>query len=118
METTEMSREEVLSAAKFGITARKEEFPLIAERLDTPFFEDLVTPPMSVNGKPMSRAVWNLIITQRDLRMWVGHKMKPHRHWKVGQVKTYFGLKGTGQTLLDRFLALKVEVDKLHGIEQ
>jgi len=92
-------------------------YPLLVARMDTPFGEDLRAEPMSVNGKPMSRAVWNIIITKRDLSMWVKFKMKPHRHWKVSDVKCYFGIKGNGQALLDRFLALKAEVDEIHGVE-
>ena len=92
-------------------------YPLLAARMDTPFGEDLRAEPMSVNGKPMSKAVWNILITKRDLSLWCLHKMKPHRHWKVSDVKWYFGLKGNGQALLDRFLALKAEVDEIHGVE-
>jgi len=66
---------------------------------------------MSVNGNPMSQGVWNMIITKRDLSMWAKHKMKPHRNWKVSQVKAYFGIKGNGQKLLDQFLALKAETE-------
>ena len=39
--------------------------------------------------------------------------MKPHRRWKVSQVKAYFGIKGNRDTLLKRFEALKAEVDEL-----
>jgi hypothetical protein len=28
--------------------------------------------------------------------------MKPHRHWRLKDVKTYFGLKGNAETILTR----------------
>jgi hypothetical protein len=47
----------------------------------------------SVNGAPMSRAYWNLIISIRDCKLYsVG--IKPHRAWKISDVKWYFGVKG------------------------
>ncbi len=88
-------------------------YPLLAARADTPFMRDLLAPPMNVNGHPMSRATWNLIMTKRDLSMWTQFRTKPHRRWQVSQVKAYFGIKGTGQTLLDRFLALQDETNRM-----
>ena len=86
-------------------------YPMLAARRNTQFVADLISPPMSVNGNPMSHGAWNMIITKRDLSMWTKFKMKPHRNWKVSQVKAYFGLTGRGQKLLDQFLALKAETD-------
>jgi len=86
-------------------------YPMLTDRRGTQFVADLLSAPMSVNGNPMSQGIWNMIITKRDLSMWTKHKMKPHRGWKVSQVKTYFGLTGHGQKLLDQFLALKAETD-------
>ena len=86
-------------------------YPMLADRQHTQFVADLLSPPMSVNGNPMSHGVWNMIITKRDLSMWTKHKMKPHRNWKVSQVKAYFGIKGSGQKLLNQFLALKAETE-------
>ena len=58
---------------------------------------------MLVNGHPMGRAIWNLLLSRRDLRMWVRDGMKPTRSWKVTDVKRYFGITGSGQRLLDNF---------------
>jgi len=97
----------------------KLEYPMLAARMDTRFVEDLTGgTEMSVNGSPMSRGVWNMIISKRDLSLWCKHKMKPHRHWKVSDVKTYFGIKGNGPKLLDQFLALTAEVDRLHAVKE
>ena len=93
------------------MTDNSNKYPMLMARRNTQFVSDLLAPPMSVNGKPMSQGVWNMIVTTRDLSMWAKFKMKPHRNWKVSQVKTYFGIKGSGQKLLDQFLALKAETD-------
>ena len=58
---------------------------------------------VDVNGQKMPHAIWNLIVSRRDLTMWCNMNMKPHRHWKVSDVKTYFNIKGSKETLLDRF---------------
>ena len=82
---------------------------------DSPFQSELIEDTrrrsdgeqvMLVNGSPMGGAVWNLIVSKRDLTMWCKHGMKPHRHWKVSHVKKYFGIKGTGDKLLERFMVL------------
>lgn len=86
-------------------------YPMLSERIDTPFVQELLSgSPMSVNGNDMSLAVWNLVCSHRDLKMWCSMGMKPHRHWKVSQVKAYFGLKGSKKTLLSQFEELKAEV--------
>lgn len=68
--------------------------------------DELIGNSTSVNGVPMKWSKWNLIITKRDLTMWVKFGMKPHRHWRVTDVKKYFGIKGTGQNLLDNFMKI------------
>lgn len=98
-------------------------YPLLEARKDTPFVRQLVRAysgdsqmTMSVNGKPMAVPMWNLILSYRDLSLWCGPaKMRPHRHWRVSDVKAYFGIKGTGQKLLERFEALKAEVEQFVG---
>jgi len=59
-----------------------------------------------VNGTPMKWSMWNLIVTKRDLNLWVKLGMKPNRNWKVSQVKEYFGIKGSGEVLLERFMVI------------
>ena len=66
---------------------------------NTPFQDDL-----EVQYASMPRGMWNLICTKRDLTMYVKHGMKPNRHWKVTDVKKYFGIKGTGEKLLANFM--------------
>ena len=104
--------DEVRPSVEFAL-----KFPMLAERANTLFFADLMGGgSLNVNGNQMSRAMWNMIITKRDLSLWCGpSKMKPHRHWKVTTVKEYFGLKGSGQKLLNQFLALYDEVERAHS---
>lgn len=76
---------------------------------------------MSVQGSPMPAAFWNLMVTKRDLTLWCNIGMKPHRHWKVSQVKQYFNITGTGENLLARFMKIydlfMSGVDKLNEEE-
>tara|TARA_R100001463_G_scaffold23681_2_gene56608 strand:+ start:207 stop:545 length:339 start_codon:yes stop_codon:yes gene_type:complete len=62
----------------------------------------------------MNIAIWNLIHTKRDLDMYVKHGIKPTRAWKVSHVKNYFGIKGTGQKLLDRFTEIFEAVEPIY----
>ena len=61
---------------------------------------------LSYNGKPMGLAVWNLLVSKRDLEMWTKFKMKPNRHWKVSTTKKYFGIKGNGENLMEQFMLI------------
>lgn len=74
----------------------------------TPFEEALaadIVQQLNVNGKDMPHAIWNLILSKRDLKLWsIG--LKPHRHWKVTDVKNYFGLKGNKLALVEQINAL------------
>lgn len=70
---------------------------------------------LNVNSNPMPRAVWNLIVSTRDLKMWANHRMKPHRGWKVSDVKWYFGIKGNAEKLVEQIEAYKECVDQLYN---
>lgn len=76
---------------------------------DSPFFQQLCDEKntfdlvMGGESKRMNRAIWNLIITKRDLTMYHKFGMKPTSHWKVGDVKRYFGLKGNINTLMPKY---------------
>ena len=59
---------------------------------------------MNYNGKDIPLAYWNLVMTKRDLSLWCKLGMKPNRHWKVTDVKKYFDIKGTRETLYDNFI--------------
>ena len=59
-----------------------------------------------VNGNPMNRAIWNLIISKRDLCLYHKCGLIPHRNWKISDVKRYYGLSGNIKTLLPKYLEL------------
>lgn len=62
-----------------------------------------------VNNGYMSVGVYNLLVSIRDVKLYrIG--LKPHRHWKISQVKTYFGIKGNKDTILDELNRLKEQL--------
>ena len=69
-------------------------------RQKTQFEKDLDL-SMSINGKQSSRGYYNLIVSIRDVKLFSGG-LKPHRHWRLKDVKSYFGLTGNAQSILDR----------------
>ena len=91
------------------IELTKENYPLVVRECQ--FTTDLIS---GWNERTeVNRGEYNLIVTMRDLQLYVKVNMKPHRNWRVSDVKKYFALKGNGQVLLDRFIALSDEVKKL-----
>ena len=55
--------------------------------------------PIMINGKQSNIAYYNLICSIRDLGLHnIG--MKPHRFWKISDVKRYFGIKGNKHQML------------------
>ena len=63
---------------------------------------------INLSGKATPLSIYNLIISKRDLQLWQGG-MKPHRHWKVTDVKKYFGIKGNKDKLVE-------ELEKIYTI--
>jgi hypothetical protein len=54
---------------------------------------------ITVNGNEVPVCYWNLSVLRGQLKMYsVG--LKPNRHWKIGDVKKYFGFKGNNDELL------------------
>ena len=48
-----------------------------------------------------NKGYYNLVISIRDLSLF-SKGIKPHRFWRLKDVKNYFGLKGNTQTILKR----------------
>ena len=65
--------------------------------------EMLTGESVDVNGHAIKWAKWNLVVTNRDLNLYVKTGMKPHRHWRITDVKKYFGLTGSGEKMLKQF---------------
>ena len=72
---------------------------LIEKIENTQFYKDL----QNEKKTPTNRGWYNLIVSIRDLGLWkIG--MKPHRNWRVTDVKKYFGLKGRDKEKLYKTL--------------
>ena len=74
-------------------------------------FEQDLEQDLSVNGSASSKGMWNLIVSKRDLGLWK-RGMKPHRHWKVTDVKRYFGLKGNKEKIYEDICKMVDEYTK------
>ena len=59
---------------------------------------------INFNGRQMPIAYYNLVLSIRDVSLWT-KGMKPHRNWKLKQVKEYFGITGNADKILDRLKA-------------
>jgi hypothetical protein len=75
----------------------------------TPFIESFKSgKTIDVNGKKVNFALYNAIISKRDLGLWKAG-MKPHRHWKVTNVKKFFGFTGNNKEKLCNDISNLVE---------
>ena len=57
--------------------------------------------PMIINGMESNKGYYNLVVSIRDLKLF-SKGLKPHRFWRLKDVKTYFGVKGNTATILKR----------------
>jgi hypothetical protein len=64
-------------------------------------FEADFSSTMPVNGVPMSHAYWNLILSIRDCKLY-SKGIKPHRNWRISDVKWYFGVKGSAEVIAEK----------------
>ena len=62
-------------------------------------FEADLSVGLNVQGQLSSRGWYNLVVTMRDLKLY-SKGIKPHRFWKITNVKNYFGIKGTASDML------------------
>lgn len=80
----------------------------------TQFFSDLTDSSRAINfnGNEVALGYYNLILSIRDVSLYaVG--IKPHRNWKISDVKKYFGLKGDATQLKEQLKAIKTQLDAL-----
>ena len=73
------------------------------------YFADLQK-PIRINDCVMSIGIYNLIVSIRDLKIY-SRGMKPHRNWKITDVKKYFGVQGSTLNILSK-LELELEMYK------
>ncbi len=71
----------------------------------------------TVNGNQMPMAYWNLLLSIRDLKLW-SKGIKPHRFWKVTDVKNYFAISGNREQLVIEIEQLHEYVNDFLGIEK
>lgn len=62
--------------------------------------------PININGMESNKGYYNLCITIRDLKLWQ-KGLKPHRNYRLKDVKSYFGLTGSAKTMCDRLEAFR-----------
>jgi hypothetical protein len=75
---------------------------------EIPFWADYCNDAKKINfdGNVIPKAYYNLIVSIRDCGLHnIG--MKPHRFFKISDVKKYFGLKGNSKTFADQLKHLK-----------
>lgn len=66
----------------------------------TPFLDSLLREEnVNLNGQVVPVGYWNLVLSIRDLKLFCGG-IKPHRRWKLSDVKIYFGLSGSKEKIL------------------
>lgn len=73
------------------------------------YFADLQK-PIRINDGVMSIGIYNLIVSIRDLKIY-SRGMRPHRNWKITDVKKYFGVQGSTLNILSK-LELELEMYK------
>ena len=61
---------------------------------------------LNLNGNKTSMAYWNLIVSIRDCKLYSGG-IKSNRHWKISDVKWYFGVKGNAVEIAKTLEAYK-----------
>ena len=64
------------------------------------FFEIDINKTITIDGKELSLGYYRLFLTIRDLKLVTRTSLKPHRNWRLKDVKQYFGLKGSAKTIL------------------
>tara|TARA_R100000149_G_C5826384_1_gene103662 strand:+ start:93 stop:422 length:330 start_codon:yes stop_codon:yes gene_type:complete len=70
---------------------------------------------LNMNGEPMHMGFYNLIVSIRDLKLFLSG-MKPHTNWKYNDVKKYFGVWGNKENVLNQLEQLKREYIGLIGL--
>ena len=50
-------------------------------------------------------AMYNLITSKSAVKLWT-KGIKPNRHWRITDVKNYFGMNGNAETLLEKLKVL------------
>ena len=78
---------------------------IISQIEGTQFQADLTT-PLIVNDNNLGKGLYNLIISIRDVSLFI-KGIKPHRFWRLKDVKAYYGLVGGKEKCLEQLKAYK-----------
>tara|TARA_R110000744_G_C19128595_1_gene536793 strand:+ start:32 stop:373 length:342 start_codon:yes stop_codon:yes gene_type:complete len=65
-------------------------------------WNEINTDSQFMNDLQTHKGIYNLIVTKRDINLYVKLDMKPNRFWKITDVKKYFGIKGKKQSILEK----------------
>ena len=63
--------------------------------------------PMRINTMESNLGYYNLVLTIRDLSLHTKVGLKPHRHWRLKDIKQYFGITGNASSMLATLEAFK-----------
>mgnify|MGYP003154113494 CR=1 FL=1 len=92
---------------------------------DSPFFKQLIqqiddNKLMSVSGigddgkihsSLIPSALWNLALSVRDLGLWKSG-IKPHRFWKVSDVKYFYNLSGNAEKIYNDLVCVQKMIEE------
>jgi hypothetical protein len=73
---------------------------------ETNFYRDLTSRAIKINGQDTPLGYYNLIVSIRDCCMY-SLGIKPHRNWKITDIKKYFGIKGNPAQLTIQLQQIK-----------
>lgn len=79
------------------------------------FFVDMTSPNRTINfnGSIVPIGYYNLVVTIRDLGMYL-IDIKPNRHWKISDVKRYFGIKGSAASMLEELKTIRDVINEVY----
>jgi len=63
---------------------------------------------LNLNGKDFPKGQWNLVHSIREVTLF-SKGIKPHRMWRLQDVKNYYGLKGNTLSILKQLKMLRSE---------
>lgn len=69
-------------------------------------FEKDLQKSIKVNNGQMSVALWNLICSIRDCKLYA-KGIIIHRNWRITDVKRYFGVKGNADKVAEQLVLMK-----------
>ena len=67
---------------------------------------------IATNNGYITKGNWNLILSKRDVSLFC-KGMKPHRNWRLNDVKAYFGLKGGKESILEQLTKMVRENEQI-----